>query len=79
MTPQDQTTHNQTNGQTAQSPARLMTLPEVAAYLRVSTATVRRWSTSGVLGSYRPGGKYGRRLFSPEQVQEFLLNRGPAA
>jgi excisionase family DNA binding protein len=50
----------------------LWTLNEVAAYLRVSTATIRRWTKSGILPCYRPGGSGSRRLFSPQQVSEFL-------
>ncbi len=51
---------------------RLLTLEEVAAYLRVSRATVRRWTNAGRLRCYRPGGAEGRRLFSQEHVREFL-------
>ena len=54
-----------TNGQ-------LLTLEEVAEYLRVSKATVRRWTNSGRLPCYRLGGNGGRRLFSSEQLQAFL-------
>ena len=52
---------------------QLWTTQEVARYLRVSTATVRRWTRTGLLPSYRPGGRYGRRLFSEAQVREFLV------
>ena len=57
---------------------QLWTIQEVARYLRVSTATVRRWTRTGLLPSYRPGGRYGRRLFSEAQVREFLV-RGQQA
>jgi excisionase family DNA binding protein len=50
----------------------LWTLNEVAAYLRVSTATIRRWTRLGILPCYRPGGSGSRRLFSPQQVSAFL-------
>jgi excisionase family DNA binding protein len=48
----------------------LWTLEEVAQYLRVSTATVRRWARAGALVSYRPGG---RLLFQESEIREFLL------
>ena len=57
----------------------LWTIQEVARYLRVSTATVRRWTRTGLLPSYRPGGRYGRRLFSETQVREFLIRSQQAA
>ncbi len=50
---------------------RLWTLREVAEFLRVSPATIRRWTKSGSLPFYRPGGK-GRRLFSPQHIRAFL-------
>ena len=53
---------------------QLLTLEEVAAYLRVSPATIRRWTNAGRLPCYRPGGAGSRRLFSPEQVFTFLAN-----
>ena len=52
---------------------RLLTIQEVADYLRVSSATVRRWTRAGRLASYRPGGRYGRVLFSEKQVRAFLV------
>jgi len=54
------------------SKQRLWTLWEVAEYLRVSPATVRRLTNNGKLPCYRLGGKGGKRLFSPERVLEFL-------
>ena len=57
---------------------QLWTIQEVARYLRVSMATVRRWTRTGLLPSYRPGGRYGRRLFSEAHVREFLI-RGQQA
>ena len=53
------------------SDQQLMTLEDVAGYLRVSAATVRRWTNAGKLSCYRIGGNRERR-FSPEQVNEFL-------
>ena len=52
--------------------ARLWTLREAADFLRVSPATVRRWTNAGVLPCYRPRGKRSRRLFSPEKILAFL-------
>jgi len=51
---------------------RLLTLQEVATYLRASDATIRRWTRSGRLRCYRLGGQESRRLFSLKHVQEFL-------
>ena len=70
---------HQKQGVTAQLPTttiteRLMTIQEVAEYLRVSAVTVRRWAKAGLLESYRPGGRYGKRLFSEKQVRCFLVN-----
>ena len=52
--------------------SQLFTLEEVAGYLRVSKATVRRWTQSGKLKCYRLGEKKGRRLFSQEHINAFL-------
>jgi excisionase family DNA binding protein len=49
----------------------LMTAEELAGYLRVSVATVRRWTNSGKLACYRIGGNRERR-FSREQIDAFL-------
>lgn len=49
----------------------LWTLQEVADYLRVSTATVRRWTNAGKLPCYRLGGNRERR-FSREAVLAFV-------
>lgn len=49
----------------------LLTLEEVATYLRVSTATVRRWTNAGRLICYRIGGNRERR-FSREAVLAFV-------
>ena len=34
---------------------RLLTIPEVAAHLKISTKTVRRWIERGELHAYRVG------------------------
>ena len=49
----------------------LWTLEEVAAYLRVSPATVRRWTNAGRLACYRFGPSRQRR-FSREAVFAFV-------
>ena len=51
---------------------KLLTLTEVAEYLRVSPATVRRWTNTGKLLCYRPGGRNSWRRFAPEEVLAFL-------
>ena len=51
--------------------AGLLTLEEVATFLRVSVATVRRWTNAGRLPCYRLGG-HGERRFSQEQLRAFL-------
>lgn len=52
-------------------PNSLLTLSEVARYLRVSKATIRRWTNAGVLMCYRLGGN-GERRFSSEHLRSFL-------
>jgi transcriptional repressor of dcmA and dcmR len=49
----------------------LWTLEDVAAFLRVSTATVRRWTNTGALPCYRVGGNRERR-FSRQDVVTFI-------
>jgi excisionase family DNA binding protein len=53
------------------APAPLWTLAEVAAYLRVSQATVRRWTNAGQLACYRLGGNRERR-FTREAILAFV-------
>ncbi len=55
----------------SQSVEPLLTLEEVAAYLRISTATVRRWTNDGRLPCYRFGPSRQRR-FSRETVLAFV-------
>lgn len=64
------------SGHEAVSP--LWTLEEVAAFLRVSTATVRRWTNTGLLPCYRLGGNRERR-FSKEQVLAFVARHAQPA
>ena len=53
------------------NPPPLWTLAEVAQYLRVSPATVRRWTNRGQLACYRVGGNHERR-FDRETVFAFI-------
>ena len=56
----------------------LWTLEDVAAFLRVSVATVRRWTNVGQLPCYRVGGNRERR-FTREDVMTFIrAQRQPA-
>ncbi len=50
----------------------LWTLQETADFLRVSEATIRRWTRSGKLQCYRLGGSESRRLFSTKHIHNFL-------
>jgi excisionase family DNA binding protein len=52
-------------------PHSLWTITEVADYLRVSVATVRRWTNTGQLRCYRVGGNRERR-FEREAVLTFM-------
>lgn len=52
-------------------PERLWTIDDVAAYLCVSRATVRRWTNAGLLSCYRLGGSRQRR-FTREAVLAFV-------
>ena len=56
---------------TASAIEPLWTLEEVAAYLRVSPATVRRWTNTGRLACYRFNPSRQRR-FSREAVVAFV-------
>ena len=60
-----------TNHPATASVEPLWTLEEVAAYLRVSSATVRRWTNTGRLSCYRFGPSRQRR-FSREAVLAFV-------
>jgi excisionase family DNA binding protein len=53
-----------------------LSISEAARMLGVSLSTVRRWSDSGVLPSYRTPG--GQRRYNREQLEGFLrsLQRG---
>jgi len=51
---------------------QLLTLNQVADFLNVSQASVRRWTNKGKLTCYRLGGKNGSRRFAREDVLSFL-------
>ena len=66
--------HNVHSARRDAQPEPLWTLEEVAAYLRVSRATVRRWTNAGLLPCFRLGGNRERR-FSQQAVLAFLTQR----
>jgi excisionase family DNA binding protein len=47
----------QSEARTPPNPLKLLSMPEVASYARVSTQTVRRWIQAGDLKVYRAGRK----------------------
>ncbi len=49
---------------------RLMSVGEAAAYLGVSPASLRKWSNSGLVPTYRTPG--GQRRYSVEDLDEFI-------
>ncbi len=51
-------------------PQLTLTVSQVAERLAVSQGTVRRWSDTGALESFRTPG--GQRRFDPERVEDFL-------
>jgi excisionase family DNA binding protein len=52
----------------------LLNTAEAARFLRVSQASIRRWSDAGLLSSHRVGRRRERRFAKPDLVQ--FLNRG---
>ena len=52
---------------------RLMTVTEVARFLRVHPNSVRRWADVGLLPSYRIGPR-GDRRFKADEVAAYLRN-----
>ena len=57
------------------SPQRMLTVSEVAYLLHVHPNTVRFWSDSGLLTTYRLGRRHDRR-FRLEDIERFLrVNR----
>ena len=49
---------------------RLMSVGEAAAYLGVSPASLRKWSNSGLVPTYRTPG--GQRRYSVEDLDTFM-------
>ena len=49
----------------------LLTIREVAKWLRVKPSTIRHWSNKGLLHVYRLGPR-GDRRFSREEIERFL-------
>ncbi len=49
----------------------MLTIRQVADFLHVSISTIRRWSASGMLRSYRLGPR-GDRRYLPDDVLRFL-------
>jgi excisionase family DNA binding protein len=49
---------------------RLMSVSEAAAYLGVSPASLRKWSNSGLVPTYRTPG--GQRRYSVEDLDSFM-------
>ncbi len=60
---------------TSESNGDLMTGTEVAVFLRVHIASVRRWARSGQLHGYRLGGR-GDWRFHRKDVMAFLQGLG---
>jgi len=58
--------------QTVPSSRLGLTASQAAQALGVSVSTVRRWSDSGALGSYRTPG--GQRRFSREHIEAFVAS-----
>lgn len=52
----------------------MMTTGEVAHLFKVHASTVRRWSSQGILKSYRIGPR-GERRFRREDVAAYFLER----
>jgi excisionase family DNA binding protein len=59
-------------------PARLLNTREAAAFLRVSQASIRRWSDSGRLPAQRVGGRRERR-FTEEDLGNLLTDQSRSA
>ena len=51
----------------------LMTVTEVAAWLKVHPNTIRRWSERGIIKTYRIGPRRDRR-FDRTEVEQLLLS-----
>lgn len=62
----------------AESAIRILTVKEVADFLRVHPQTVRRWADSGELKYYQFSSK-GHRRFMMQDVMEFLDRHSKAS
>ncbi len=51
----------------------LMTVAEVAAWLKVHPNTIRRWSERGIIKTYRIGPRRDRR-FDRTEVEQLLIS-----
>lgn len=54
------------------SPERLMTIPDAAEYVRVSTKTIRRWISEGELPAAKLGFQWRIR---PQDLTRFVRDR----
>ena len=53
---------------------KLLTIVEVAKFLRVSTNTIRNWANKGLIRVYRIGAREDRR-FRQQDIDDFLEKR----
>lgn len=58
------------SGADAATLPRWMTLDEAAAYARVTTRTIRRWRSVGLLRASKPAG--GRALIDRDSLVDFI-------
>ena len=56
------------------TPSAMLTVKEVSRLLHLHPNTVRKWSDTGILKTYRIGNR-GDRRFSAEDIANFLAKR----